>query len=70
MTPANKVVLVKKLDTTLQANNTILSVEINIAELIVPMLEHHWWREDESKIDTNGDDVFLVLVFDKKDAKG
>ena len=69
MTPANKVVLVKQLNTTLQPNNTILSAEINIAELVVPMLEHHWWRQDESKIDANGDGVFLVLIFDKKEAK-
>ena len=69
MTPSNKVVLVKNLESKLQPNNTILSIKINIAELVVPMLEHYWWRKDESKIDANADGIFLVLVFDRKEDK-
>ena len=69
MTPATKCVLTKKLTTRRLPDGTVLSEEINIPDLMVPMLGKYWWRETESKIDANKDGVFLVLVFDKKEDK-
>ena len=61
-----QMIIIKKLETNVLDNGNIVTKDFDVNEIVLNNSAGYWFNKEESKIEFDGKNINLILVFQKK----